>query len=80
MESSDNQTNDYPQKLYANLSNPEFREFLYLSYKEVEGNKSIFKLEINGLGKLAKEYFDILFEVARKEYELKEEEEGNIGL
>lgn len=68
----ENSINDYPQKLYDFLADPEFREYLYLAFKEVEGNKIVFKLKINDLGKMAKEYTEILFEVARKEFELRE--------
>lgn len=68
----ENSINDYPQKLYDTLANPDFREYLYLTFKEVEGDKVVFKLEINDLGKMAKEYTGILFEVARKEFELRE--------
>jgi hypothetical protein len=68
----ENPINDYPQKLYDTLANPDFREYLYLTFKEVEGDKVVFKLEINDLGKMTKEYSSILFEVARKEFELRE--------
>lgn len=67
-----NSINDYGQKLYDTLANPDFREYLYLTFKEVKGDRIVFKEETNGLGKMAKEYTEILFEVARKEFEHRE--------
>jgi hypothetical protein len=57
---------EYPQEIYNLLSDPEFREFLRLSFKEVEGNVKGFKENIECLGAKTNEYFDILYLVASK--------------
>jgi hypothetical protein len=57
---------EYPQKVYSLLSDPDFREFLRLSFKEVGGDLEEFKENIECLGKKTNEYIDILYLVASK--------------
>ena len=64
------QNNDYPQKIYDYLIDPEFREYLKLIYQGASGNKKRFVDDIQELVWIVNEYFDILYMVGRMEYEL----------
>jgi len=68
MEKTNTSENDYQQKIYDTLANPEFREYLGLAYKDYGGNKELFSIDIiEIMGIKAKEYVDILYLVGSKE-------------
>lgn len=71
-----NKKNEYPQKVYNLLANPEFREYLKLIYKDSDGDEALFALDVlKNLGSKTKEYLERLILVGRKEYELSESED-----
>ena len=70
MNESNNTSSEYPQKIYDFLVKPDFREYLFLIYKEAGGDKELFSEEFKNTK--ANDYLNILFEVACKEYELQE--------
>ena len=72
MEEERNQANEYPQKIYDTLIDPEFRKYLRLIYNDVGGDLELFSLDVlENVGINAKEYIDILYLVSSKEEEEK---------
>lgn len=70
MEEAWKQNNEYPQKIYDYLIDPEFREYLKLRYEEASGNKKYFIKHIQEVVRITKDYVDILYMVGCMEYEL----------
>ncbi len=76
MDESNSVSSEYPQRIYDFLIQPEFREYLFLAYKEAGGNKELFSKDLEDMGPRAVDYLEILFEVAAKEYELQENDDN----